>query len=62
MDGMDQALIPFVVLAPPGPVHPHVAQAHPTEADFEVRSPYPPFRSSSTLQTGEATPLGRKDF
>jgi hypothetical protein len=61
MDGMNQALIPFV-LAPPGPLQPHVAPAHPTEEALEVRSPFPPFRRSSTLPTGEATPLGRKDF
>jgi hypothetical protein len=62
MDGMDQSLIPLVILVPPVPLKPHVAPAHPTEADLEVRSPYPPFRSPSTLQAGEATPLGRKDF
>jgi len=62
MDGMNQALIPFVVLAPPGPGQPHVAATRPSEAALEVTSPFPPFRSTSTLQTGEATPLGRKDI
>jgi hypothetical protein len=62
MDGMDQALIPFVVLAPPGPVHPHATQARPTEADFEVRSPYPPFSQFVNLTNRRSDAIGQKRF
>jgi hypothetical protein len=60
MDGMDQSLIPFVVLAPPVPMKPHVAPAHPTEADLEVRSPYPPFPQSVNLTNRRSDAIGQK--
>jgi hypothetical protein len=62
MDSMDQALIPFVVLAPPGPVHPHAAKAHSTEADFEVRSPCFPFSQSINLTNRRSDAIGQKSF
>jgi hypothetical protein len=62
MDSMDQALIPFVVLAPPGPVHPHAAKAHSTEADFEVRSPCDPLLQSVNLTNRRSDAIGQKRF
>jgi hypothetical protein len=60
MDGMDQSLIPTVVLAPSVPIHPHVAPAHPTEADLEVRSPYAPFSQSVNLTNRRSDAIGQR--
>jgi len=60
MDGMDQALIPFVVLAPPGPAQPHVAAARPTEEALEVRSPFSPFSQYVNLTNRRSDAIGQK--
>jgi hypothetical protein len=62
MDGMDQALIPFVVLAPPVPLQPHVAPAHPTEEALEVRSPFPPLSQVVNLTNRRSDAIGQKRF
>jgi hypothetical protein len=60
MEGMNQALIPFVVLAPPAPVQPHVAPAHPTEEALEVRFPCPPFSQFVNLTNRRSDAIGQK--
>jgi hypothetical protein len=62
MDGTDQALIPFVVLAPPVPLQPHVAPAHPTEEALEVRSPFPPLSQVVNLINRRSDAIGQKRF
>lgn len=60
MDGMDQSLIPLVVLAPPGPVQPHVAPAHPTEEALEVGALFPPLSQLVNLTNRRSDAIGQK--
>ena len=62
MDGMEQSLIPFVVLEPRGTVVPHRAPAQPTEADLEVRSPHSPFSQSVNLTNRRSDATGQRRF
>jgi hypothetical protein len=62
MDGLEQSLIPLVVLAPPAAIVPHHAPAHPTEADLEVRSPQPPFSQFVNLTSRRSDAIGQKRF
>jgi hypothetical protein len=40
MDTMDHSLIPLVVLAPPVPMLPHLANPEPSQQEIEVDSPF----------------------
>ena len=59
---MDQALIPFVVLAPPGPAQPHVAAARPTEEALEVGRPFSPFSQNVNLTQAKRRHWAEKIF
>jgi hypothetical protein len=59
---MDQSLIPFVVLAPPAPVQPHLAPAHPSQAELEVGLLFPSHNFVNLTSKGKRRHWAEKIF
>jgi hypothetical protein len=60
MDRDDQSLIPFSVLAPPGPAQTHHAPVQPTQTDLEVKTPFPHQKIYVRLTDRSSDAIGQK--
>ena len=60
MDRDDQSLIPFSVLAPPGPAQTHHAPVQPTQIDLEVKTPFSRQKIYVKLTDRSSDAIGQK--